>query len=75
MRGKFIMNNKFYAVPVNLQLGEGFRVREFENEEKLTSFLRNVKPNDYMLIEGQKIKANKREVIDIIRPEEEVEEE
>lgn len=66
----------FYAVPTNLQLGEGFRVREFENEEKLTGFLRNVKPNDYMLIEGNKIKAVKREVIDLIRPQpEEVKEE
>lgn len=59
----------FYLVPTNLKYGEGFRIRKLEDENKLKSFLLNVNPNDYMIIEGQEIKAMKNTVIDLIRPQ------
>jgi len=65
----------FYLVPTNLKYGEGFRIRKIEDENKLKSFLLNVNPNDYMIIEGQEIKAKKNTVIDLIRPQGNQEEE
>lgn len=65
----------FYLVPTNLKYGEGFRIRKLEDENKLKSFLLNVNPNDYMIIEGQEIKAMKNTVIDLIRPQGNQEEE
>jgi hypothetical protein len=65
----------FYLVPTNLKYGEGFRIRKIEDENKLKSFLLNVNPNDYMIIEWQEIKAKKNTVIDLIRPQGNQEEE
>lgn len=65
----------FYLVPTNLKYGEGFRIRKLEDENKLKSFLLNVNPNDYRIIEGQEIKAKKNTVIDLIRPQGNQEEE
>ena len=61
----------FYVVPLKFNLGEVFKVKVFENEEKLVGFLRNVRPNDYKIIEGKEIKVKKREMIDLIRGKEE----
>lgn len=65
----------FYLVPTNLKYGEGFRIRKLEDENKLKSFLLNVNPNDYRIIEGQEIKAKKNTIIDLIRPQGNQEEE
>lgn len=70
------MKDLIYAIPTNFQYGEAFKVREFEDEEKLKNFLRNVKhPHTYIIIEGHKLKAHRKEIIEIERPQDEVLEE
>ena len=54
-------NKVFYVIPLNLNWGEGFKVGEFESEEKLKTFLVNSAPRDkYMIVEGKEIGYTKK---------------
>jgi hypothetical protein len=56
-----------YAIPTNLAYGEGYRVRQFEDEDKLKSFLLGCRPNEkYMIIEGTEKKYRKTTSIEIL---------